>query len=1261
MANIFDKDTGNTDNHLLNEQFHAFSKSPSSPGSTLGGASNRSGHTVSASDVWAEKIPAFFYPKADSDYAVCKANAKLNDICRWGDEIQIWDGEKFVKFADNYAAIPDGHVFLNEDGQPVVRFHKNRVAYNLNDTNNAYDNSLDASGKGAAAKILGWDKTANNGAGGVYAYVESAPQFITQFVAPTDNIVKGVPSKGYGPIVMVGGSPLTEDADSTAGYIANNFAGIIQFNERKAQGDVTVHAFEYCGKTLATAASDIKTHTDEISEIKEKLGLGGGDDNTPTLSSRISATEDTLKILTGTTTGTATESIATTASNAAKAAVDGVNVTSTGSNGITASQTKSVISLEVTPATVAADGTITENADNVVTATGAKSIADKAAADAITAALADTEGSAITEKIESEIADATLEGKIADSTESTKLVTAEQVVTYVEENAKVTLHKAENSGITIDKDGQASTEFTIGIDTDVIATKASVDGVDGRVSAIETSLASGDIHKEIDAVRTTANAAKATADSAVQSVTRATGSSELITVTDGTDVTISLSTEVATKSDITTEIGKLTAEGGSVKTLQTEVAEIKTSLATGGATANAIKAAQDTADQAVADAAKAQGAADKAQGDATQALADAAAAQTQANKGVADAATAQAAAEAAQADATQALADAATAQAAAEAAQADADALEERMDAAESSITATTTIITDLKKVSLTKDSGDGLVKVSTVGTIGDGLQSISVEVSDTIVETTDEFDVTSTGSSNVEVKLTGTVANPSITVKGTDIASAADLTALTTKVDTHIASAAKLSIIVASADSEGRPVVETPETNKLYLVAGQGAESGTYVEWIYLEGGTWERIGTTATDLSEYAKTATVTPLIEAAQTQANKGVADAATAKSAADKAQKAADDAQADVDALEKLVGTTSVGSQIDTKLSTLTDTKAQGGAGVTLIQTNGKVALTVVSGVVDKTGESGADKFVKGETVYAAIATQATKDAAAYAVKGTETVAQNAADAAATAQETAEAKVESITTSDARITLTPTTTDKVKSVAITLASTVATTTDGTAYSKSETEALVKTASDAAKAADDKAVAAQDAADAAQETADAKIAAVEVTTDATTHLGAHHISATTDADKKVTVAVSCSDEWQYTGAALTTVTTVINGKMSDGKTIDDANLTSAEGMFAGNESLTTFVGDLGKLTNGKNMFSGCTGLTTFCGNLSSLTDGTGMFAECALDEESLIYIVDSLPETSGKTITVGVAASVTNKAIYATEALTKGWKLA
>ena len=281
MANIFDKDTASTDNHLLNEQFHAFSKSPSSPGSTLGGASNRSGHTVSASDVWAEKIPAFFYPKADSDYAVCKANAKLNDICRWGDEIQIWNGSEFIKFADNYNAIPDGWIFCNENDEPVVRFHKNRIAYNLNDVNNAYDNSLDANNKGASAKIQGWNGPVKKYTvtldgdtityevveGSMHPYVESAPNFITQFVAPTDNIVKGVPSKGYGPIVMVGGSPLTEDADSTAGYIANNFAGIIQFNERKAQGTVTVHAFEYCGKTLGNTIGNIADLESKLTPI----------------------------------------------------------------------------------------------------------------------------------------------------------------------------------------------------------------------------------------------------------------------------------------------------------------------------------------------------------------------------------------------------------------------------------------------------------------------------------------------------------------------------------------------------------------------------------------------------------------------------------------------------------------------------------------------------------------------------------------------------------------------------------------------------------------------------------------------------------------------------------------------------------------------------------------------------------------------------------------------------------------------------------
>ena len=1249
---IFDIDSG-TDNHLLNEQFHVFSKSPASVATALGDASNRSGHTVTASDVWGQEIPAFFYAKTQSVADSYKSLAKTNDLCRIGNSVAIFENGNWVVKYNSYTDIPDGHKFKNANGDEVIRFHKNRLAYTLNLDNNAGDDGLNTT-----AKIQGWDEANNK----VYDYVDTAPKFISQFVTSTDKIVDGIPSKGFGPFVMAGTTTgditkvLPEGTSDPNHYIANSFAGIIQFNQDRTDA-IYVHAFEYCGKTLSTAVSDIKQHSDDISTIKASLGL----EETPgtgSLGSRVSDNEAALRTLIGLESDakvTATESIATTANNAAKAAVEGVNVTSTGSNGVVASQVKSVVSLAVTPATIAADGSITDGSTNVVTAAGAKSIADKAAKDAITTALADTEGSAITEKIESEIADATLEGKIADSTETTKLVTAEQVVTYVEENAKVTLHKAENSGITIDKDGQASTEFTIGIDTDVIATKASVDGVDGRVSAIETSLASGDIHKEIDAVRTTANAAKATADSAVQSVTRASGSSELITVTDGTDVTISLSTEVATKSDITTEIGKLTAEGGSVKTLQTEVAGIKTSLATGGATANAIKAAQDTADQAVRDAADA-----KAAGEAVGA-----AALTEAQKRISKVSEGT-----------------------------DSSLLTVETTGTEVTITldsdvATKTHVTgEIKTVTDAATALTGRVStietsLATGGATANAIADAKKAGTDaaTAVTTLKDTDITAqtVSGAGISVTLDGTVGAPTLTgsVTTASYTSATKTTAGSWTDETKVATGAAVKAAIADINTahtkdiqtvtaavkqlstsgfERVIVTELPtgddiKLNAIYLVKNTNSEAGEYIEHIYVQSlGKFEQIGSTKTDLSEYAKTTDVTSAIATAKAEAiadAKGKVDALAETHATDKAElegaisgvsQVAASTQTQVTefigttyatdkktledsikAVSDKVGESDVNAQIIAKIDAIGTGVTQGAAGVTLTQSKGIVSLTVAPGEV----KSGNTSVVTGGAVFAAV--------------------DVASSAASAAQTSANKKLASIgNDGDTRVIIgTPTADGDTKSVTIKLASTVATTTDGTAYSKTEADAAVKVAKDAA---------------------DSKIAAVEVTTDAATHLGAHHVSATTDTNKKVTVSVSCSDEWEYTGDALTGVATVINGKMSDGKTIDDANLTKAESMFAGNTTLTTYVGSLGKLTNGKNMFKGCTGLTTFVADLTSLTDGTDMFEGCALTEESLMYIVDSLPVvTTTKTITVDVAGSVTNKATYAAEALLKGWNLA
>lgn len=1220
MANAFDIDKvldkngvdQNVDTHLLNETFHVFSKSPASPSTTLGGARLKSGHTTTASDVWADEIPAFFNAATQAKFELFQTKAVKDDLCLYNGEVYQHNGTSFTSLGAADVVLVDGATF-SKNGKPVIKYHRERPAINLTPDNNNGDG-------------------ADNLAAKIYNAAEGSTTFVPQFISSTDKMVDGIPSLAYDAAVFAGGSQLAEGLTADNDYICNAYAGVIQFNKARSSG-VTVSAWEYIGDKLNSTVAALKAAVFGDNDSPDAPDLS--------LTEQVNANTTAINTLKG------ADTVSGSVAHSIKTAIDSLDSTSNGSNGISVVQTDGLVSTTITVAAVDSNGTVTSGQTNVVTAAGAQNIAKAAATAAITDALKDTEDSAITKKIESEIADATLadDQTIAETTATDKLVTVEDVKTYVEENAKVTLNQG--TGITISPNATASTTFTISVDdsiatTDDVATAKS-EAIDAAKTETESQVGAAKNELTI-AIGTAKDQAIAAAKSETESQVAAL-KSELTTGEGSLGKKVeALEGEVSTIKTTTIPTAKSEAIAAAKTETETQVAALKKTLEEG-----AIKDAQDAADAA-------QAAADAAQKDATQALTNAAtaqaaaeAAQGTANTAVTNAAAAQKAADDAQKDATQALADAATAQAAAEAAQADADALETRMTTAEGAITATTEIISDLKKVSLAKESADGLVKVSTTGTIGTGLESISVTVSDTIVETTDALSATSTGSANVEVKLSGTVAQPVLTVKGTDIASAADLTALTTKVDTHIAGAAKLSIVVVSADSNGQPVVEAPETNKLYLVAGQGAESGTYVEWIYLEGGTWERIGTTATDLSEYAKTADVTPLITAAQTQADKGVADAATAKAAADKAQKAADDAQTDVDALEKLVGTTSVGSQIDTKLSALTDTTAQGGAGVSLTQTNGRVALTVTSGAVAASGTTGADKFVKGETVHTAITT-----AEAAAKKH----ADDAIAALDATKESAGVKVVQTNGAITEVTVTP------GSVAANDASVV---TGGAVYTAIKavsdlvgTTAVATQISDAIAALDSEksgngitvtltdgkvtgvAAAAgtvaegntdvvtggvvHTAVEGVKAIAEAKISAVQNDSD---YFGSPLV--TTDG---TTVTVSPTTDWyarDFGSFSDLAIKTIIGNEMTtvggNRYIIDTANLVDATDMFKGCTTLETVIADFDKLHTADGMFEGCTNLTTFCGNLGSLVHGSNMFKGCTLSEESLIYIVDSL----------------------------------
>ncbi len=727
----FDIDQMKTDTHLLLEQYHIFSKTPAAPGTTLGGARNKAGHTTTSSDIWSQEIPAFFKAYSNDDLTRFASLAKKNDLVLLaykksdtepnGAVLKFVDGA-WTKIHDSIASIPDGTEFYNSvDTKPVIRFHQNSAAVILSGDNNNTDGS-----NGFSAKICAWDKSTNT------PFPASAMKFVPQFVSPMDKMVSGIPSSGYDAIVKVGTTEddiLAESTTSAAGYIANSYAGIIHFNTARSDKQIYVHAFEYIGNKLDTTLTDID---EKISKVvgdafegavasvtadsdTENLGLTVSEGANPvitvtpgTISDAKLVTGSTVKTYIDTTAlaegGSIAEYVEDYVATNAKVSVNGQSATTITVAG-TEESSSDIVHIKVTEdktttdkigltltATIDAavlneDGSIKE--DGVVIATIAEKIADSAIKEAI-----ETDNGAIKDAIDTAISGATLnsgtqgDNQIQTATGDTanKLVTAAQVKEYVDENAKVTLTAnttAGNTGIIINPNATESTSFTIGVDQSVIATKKSVDdlsslvtGVSQTVADIQTDLATGataqaiakaqgaaddameeaqkkvasvsgpttglvtvsgdtavtiTVSDEIATKTDAANAAssaittslngtttgtigkaiadvKTTADAAVKTVSKS-GSSTLLTVTQtGTAVTVGLSDTVATKSDITTEINKLTAADGAITALDGRVDAIETSLADGGtihelidAAKAAADAAQDAADAKVAD------------------------------------------------------------------------------------------------------------------------------------------------------------------------------------------------------------------------------------------------------------------------------------------------------------------------------------------------------------------------------------------------------------------------------------------------------------------------------------------------------------------------------------------------------------------------------------------------------------------------------------------------------------------------------------
>lgn len=238
-----------------NQKFHIFSKSPVRANMELFQATNKSGHTIISEEVRTDDIPWFInVPDVNNPPSYVK-DPRKNDIIFQGKFNSLstaaicktWDGEKWVDGPN----LKENPILKNENDDNVIQVHfENNIEY-VSDTNNAGTTS---------------DKQA--------AFVlKTNGEMLTHFVSPTDKIYNGIPSNGYGLYLFLDNQLQSETDSNDNGYIANSYAGIIQFNKARSEGanKFKVITFEYIGgylsKSLNKIGDDLKDYIDE--EIKE--------------------------------------------------------------------------------------------------------------------------------------------------------------------------------------------------------------------------------------------------------------------------------------------------------------------------------------------------------------------------------------------------------------------------------------------------------------------------------------------------------------------------------------------------------------------------------------------------------------------------------------------------------------------------------------------------------------------------------------------------------------------------------------------------------------------------------------------------------------------------------------------------------------------------------------------------------------------------------------------------------------------------------
>lgn len=1226
--------------------YHTFSKLQVGNKVNFGGAINRSGHTVTNTDAWLDDVPfyrAFTTPAVIlSSVGSSLVKNDLVEVTVAGDGIATglyrrnataWsEGATFSQLFDAYTIGTDkkdgATVLLNQNDKAVVRVWKDQVLTFLDADNNAKADS-----EGQAARII----------------INGAP--VEQFIAQPDVCRSGYPSGGYAIEVKRAGSKLTMDFGTVADtFFDVPFAGTIMFGGgTDPSKSHTINCFEYIGDKLAA----VNTKISDIQKTIENLTIEAGEGI-----KQVKAGEGITVATEGVEGATALTPVVTvdTTVIATKASVDAVvedvsKIQQTIESGVVSSVTASAAAqtagitiggTDTEPEIQVTVGTVSETSDAVVTG--------KAVAAAI------------------DTAKTTLEGTISrvESAATTGISEAKAAAEAAQDAADAAQGDVDALAQTVETNKGAA-EAAIALKADQTALDTAVSTLEGKISAAQSAAqsaaeATAKAYTDTEVKKVADDLAEAldkhtedieTVQAAVTALSTSGFSRVIVTELPTTNINLNAIYLIKNTNSEAGEyieyiyVGELGEGGtgsienfeqiGSTKTDLSEYAKtadvtetLKGYTTTGvhEALATRVTTAEGTIAANTAAAATAQAAADKAQGDVDALTQTVATNKTAAETGISEA------------------------KAAAKAADDKAVAAQGEIDDLEGIVSALSQTVTDNKTTTdaaiATKAAQTALD--ATNATVAEHTAAIETLTTTTIpgitgrLDAIEEIPVVEVVAAESTAEVPNYVTVSSNTADGKTTFTVASTGVLETRLDT-------LESFVGGSGTPGEGLSELLAKKVDNVIGGS---NGITISTADTETGRVATLNVIA-DTSVTENSANVVTS-GAVHTAINSSSSSALT--SAKEYTEEQIDALKTELNAGTVTAENTAVSvTQTNGKITAVTVTKGAVAAGNTNLVDGATVyaetsALnTAVSKKLDSS-EYATDKQALNETISGITGRLDTAEGeidtiqefvagadAAYAVKGTETVAADAAEAADAAQTSADKKLASITVPTGSLLNvgTPTADGDTKSVEISLAANVATVdatdVDGSVYTKEQVDEMV------ANAAPDNYITSINGSTGAQaftikdsrETVYTNdLWATSVTTvDGTISIN-HDYIVNPNADEYSAwdrTIKSVKDNKAYTSVdAYEGLSANIQTNMiKDGTFMfhscplflfdsDLSALTNATSMFYGT-SLASFSCDLNSLINGSRMFEATTTLKSFDSNLDSLVIAENMFQDSQL----------------------------------------------